>query len=338
MKKKAIFSIMIILLAVAAIGGATMAWFTDTAEVENIFTAGTVKISVMETMTKITKEPSTAMVVESSTDASILLGEAATIAFVNTVSNPTVVYWDGEKGVDSKKFNLSDENRDPQKGWIHWVYQTKGESYNAMLTLQGTGNGSVYMPGPPPEANTWHFFTSYYDLDGLIAFISYEGVSGPPGQLVISDYCPGKKNGDHDNWNPGDCFKKDFWVNNEGSKRANVRVKVVGAWYEYVGGEWVVWPEGDINLVKISLHDESHNWSKMGDYWYFEDVAEEGKPWQARLVLKVCLDGKNARNDYQGKRFILTSYFEAIQASNEASVDAWGGWSAPEGKGILPPR
>ena len=327
MKKKAIFSIMIILLAVAAVGGATMAWFTDSTEVQNTFTAGTVKISVQETMTKIDK-------------GLAKQGDDAEKVFESVVSEPTVVYWEGQ-GVDSKNCNLSDENRDPEKGWIHWVYQTKGESYNAMLTLQGTGNGSVYMPGPPPEANTWHFFTPYYDLDGLIAFISYDGVSGPPGQLVISDYCPGNGNGNgngEDNWNPGDCFKKDFWINNEGSKRANVRVMVTGAWYEQVGGEWVLWPEGDADLVSISLHGESHIWTKRGDYWYFEDVAEEGKPWQARLVLKVCLDGEGAGNEYQGKRFILTSYFEAIQASNEASVDAWGGWSAPVGKGILPPK
>ncbi len=44
MNKKVMLSVAIILLAVAAVGGATMAWFTDDAVLENTFTAGTLEI------------------------------------------------------------------------------------------------------------------------------------------------------------------------------------------------------------------------------------------------------------------------------------------------------
>ncbi len=44
MNKKVILSLALIILAVAAVGGATMAWFTDSAKLDNTFTAGTLVI------------------------------------------------------------------------------------------------------------------------------------------------------------------------------------------------------------------------------------------------------------------------------------------------------
>ncbi len=50
MNKKLFLSVAIVLLAVAAVGGATMAWFTDQSDpLENVFTAGTVIIDADET-------------------------------------------------------------------------------------------------------------------------------------------------------------------------------------------------------------------------------------------------------------------------------------------------
>jgi len=49
MKKRGILSVLIIVLAVAAVGGATMAWFTDQSEpIANSFTAGTLILDVRE--------------------------------------------------------------------------------------------------------------------------------------------------------------------------------------------------------------------------------------------------------------------------------------------------
>lgn len=45
MNKRTILSLAIIILAFVAIGGATMAWFTDSAELTNTFTAGTLEIT-----------------------------------------------------------------------------------------------------------------------------------------------------------------------------------------------------------------------------------------------------------------------------------------------------
>ncbi len=45
MNRRTILSVAIILLAVASVGGATMAWFTDSEELTNSFTAGSLSIS-----------------------------------------------------------------------------------------------------------------------------------------------------------------------------------------------------------------------------------------------------------------------------------------------------
>ncbi len=48
MKKRTILSVVIILLAVASVGGATAAWFTDLATVTNTFSAGTLDIDATD--------------------------------------------------------------------------------------------------------------------------------------------------------------------------------------------------------------------------------------------------------------------------------------------------
>ena len=106
--------------------------------------------------------------------------------------------WDG-RGIDSEKCELVGEEGRTEAGWIHWVFSTKGASTDARLTLGGTGSG-IYEPGEPLTANTWHFYTPYFELEGLTATISVYGgepdTSSPGGGLVISDYCPGTPQGE----------------------------------------------------------------------------------------------------------------------------------------------
>jgi hypothetical protein len=98
--------------------------------------------------------------------------------------------WDGIRGLDSEQCGkVGDGPRGPE-GWIHWIFATKGESTDASLTLGGTGSGT-YEPGPPEDASTWHFYTPFFELDGLTAEIHLNDTPGTGGGLVISDYCPG---------------------------------------------------------------------------------------------------------------------------------------------------
>lgn len=102
--------------------------------------------------------------------------------------------WNG-RGTDSERCDLAGQEGRPDddSGWIHWVFSTKGRSTNAELVLSGTGSGT-YEPAEPLVANVWHFFTPYFELEGLEAEINlFGGNKGRGGGLVISDYCPGKE-------------------------------------------------------------------------------------------------------------------------------------------------
>ena len=103
--------------------------------------------------------------------------------------------WDG-RGTDSEKCGLAGQEGRPETGWIHWVFSTKGASTSAELLLGGTGSGNYAGAEATEEggqAKVWHFYTPYFELDGLTATINlYGGARGPGGGLVISDYCPGQ--------------------------------------------------------------------------------------------------------------------------------------------------
>ena len=100
--------------------------------------------------------------------------------------------WDG-RGTDSEACSQVDGDLRPPTGWIHWVFSTKGSSTDAELTLSAGGSVSQYSPGPPLNAEVWHFYTPFYDLDTLEAeIVLFGGDAGPGGGLVISDFCPGQ--------------------------------------------------------------------------------------------------------------------------------------------------
>lgn len=128
--------------------------------------------------------------------AFLLVGAVAVASAMSETGDPTFTQvWDG-RGADSWNCDIDGED-DPRNefydtGWIHWVFSTKGRSTSADLTLGGTGVG-VYYPGHPLNANVWHFYTPYYEVEGLTAVINlYGGSPGRGGGLVISDWCPGE--------------------------------------------------------------------------------------------------------------------------------------------------
>ncbi len=119
-----------------------------------------------------------------------------TVAFDRSASlsnhEPTYTEtWDGVRGLTSLRCDKLGEGPRGPEGWIHWIFATKGSSTSATLHLGGTGSGD-YTPGEPLNANTWHFYTPFFDLEGLTAEIKlFGGAPGSGGGLVLSDYCPG---------------------------------------------------------------------------------------------------------------------------------------------------
>jgi hypothetical protein len=170
--------------------------------------------------------------------------------------------------------------------------------------------------------------------------------------------------GIRENWNPGDCDWKLFRITNTDSKGIYLRASFTGKWEGVgsvtVGDtdnlEW--WLNQNVTVISAAeegatawdfiSHDTTYNegeWVVVGDsgseewftaYYYFKgpvpgtfeqpDVPE-GVTNPARQVLfyvKVCVDGPDTGNEYQGKQFKLSGTFEAIQRSHEAAFEEWG--------------
>ncbi len=155
-------------------------------------------------------------------------------------------------------------------------------------------------------------------------------------------------------WNPGDCAWKKFTVYNTGTKEIKVRVDLSGLWefnYDWLWENWEAlcfteiedasgeprWPErparpsaewdafveylADLPVPVTSNpvpceENGSVNWAIVNGYWEYNGTLEAGQ--YAELCLKVCLDGPGATNEFQGGKFKLNAFFEAVQASNEA--------------------
>lgn len=132
-----------------------------------------------------------------------------------------------------------------------------------------------------------------------------------------------------ENWNPGDCVEKEFTIINKGTKRIVLRGIVTEQWYEFdeATQEWVEWaplPEGS-NAAKVTLVGAGWNEDPAGSgiWYYVGEIAgtyPDNPEAEVKLNFKVCLDGPEANNQYQGKRYIMSVAFQAIQASH---ADEW---------------
>ena len=153
-----------------------------------------------------------------------------------------------------------------------------------------------------------------------------------------------------ENWNPGDCTEKIITVENSGTKAILVRAQFNESWtlkYELdengnidkdengdpieIEDPQPIFPDDSEweDVVNMDLND--NEWFFVDDlndeangYWYYDGVLEAGEvPDPITFITEVCLSG-DADNKFQGATYTLEVTFEAIQASNNASGDAWG--------------
>lgn len=108
--------------------------------------------------------------------------------------------------------------------------------------------------------------------------------------------------------NPGDCYEKEVYVKNTGSKRALVRVAI----------------EEEFDLEGLNLdvveYDLGEGWIEDEDgYIYYEQVLESGGETTPLFANnQVCFDGAKMGNAYQGASYDLTVEADAVQATNGA--------------------
>ena len=140
-----------------------------------------------------------------------------------------------------------------------------------------------------------------------------------------------------DNVNPGDCGRVKWTIINEGTKAAELRVKLEKAWEEELSAENVFY--APVSSDWVMYEDEDGIWL----YYIGGPVAgtyglDEGEaPESVELELVVAFDGELTDDDYQGLGFTLGGKVYAIQASNDAPSTVWGdAWDAVTQEGYEP--
>lgn len=165
---------------------------------------------------------------------------------------------------------------------------------------------------------------------------------------------------DATNVNPGDCYEKEVYVKNTGSKRAFVRIDMEMAF-------------GHTGLsTEVVTYELGENWVEHDGYIYYTEMlaaegglttnlfefmsCEEGNGMEPQFFWKtcpicgkkywpwiphdcddpeppiedpipcgghICFDGRGMGNEYQGAPFTITINAEAIQVTNGAALDEW---------------
>jgi predicted ribosomally synthesized peptide with SipW-like signal peptide len=370
-RNKIIMNVLVLILSVAMIAAATMAWFTHNDEAGNaIFTAGTVSIKAGRKVVADEGEPGSSDTVdgtfypvrvveyspgpridgkpvkeprnnpenalgapESGQDennfCSLGFGGTIILEFDHGLYAPTLAVvvedtWGGKYPLEEAHVWVSDTGLDDD-----WDYVGKADNKNLV------------------QNQTYSGFTFEF-VD--IRYIKYVKITDCSNKDDFDGYDPKTVDGfdlnavyinghtqEEDNWNPGDENERVYTITNTGTKAIRLRGKLTGKWYEY-DEETKSWKMCYLSpdVVSFKLRDDETEWVKSGDddcfYYipsipgtYGDDVTEEDRT--VELIIKVCLDGPDTGNEYQGKRFIVEATFEAIQASNGAPEES--GWYVP---------
>jgi len=103
------------------------------------------------------------------------------------------VEWGGyPQGADSEEPGYIGDGPRTEDGWIHWVLTGNNSNIEyAEVILGGTGSGEYPAEEDSYGSGSLHFFTPYFELDGLEAIAYYTGTAANNVQLIISDYYSG---------------------------------------------------------------------------------------------------------------------------------------------------
>jgi predicted ribosomally synthesized peptide with SipW-like signal peptide len=355
---KLFLSLMIIVLAVALVGGATLAWFTDSAETPtNSFEAGTVEIEAgwQEDVGKIITEnwnPGDC------TDFKVCL--------TNKGSKTIRVraQFEGRWVPGDQRMLVIYTGQNIQLLALDWNSFCKGctgkDGYIAEGVLNLSQWSTSYFKGVFTSFNfikdpDWLLLNTPYSLwcVDTLTQISY-GDHDPV--FVYDPYCNSDwydEEATQTRWAAIPWHRLDYIINNyfvgvDGVTKDDIQDAI---WsftnpgsskyqYKVSGGGQVtisdkakeivddVYDNADLELgnVNFSLGDE---WEEGDDgWWYYKGeipgtFSNDGIEQKICFDFKLCLDGATTGNDYQAASYHLYTLFEAIQASNEASDDQW---------------
>lgn len=347
MKKRLMMLCALLIVFSLASAGLTMSWFTDEAVAgDTVFTAGTVDIAAGM---KCADEPNPVVklwpmaVIDS--DQGVQLGGGAilpersipedvmtkdgkffSLGFADE-EGPGYVAVEFEYGVcDGKTVVVETTNGDDYPLEQAKVYISKdNENWTMLGIVDNKGNNSLSVEGM--DANCARY-VKLVDATGTEEFGNTADGFDVDAIKLVGNFC-GEMN-----WNPGDTNTYQLMICNNGTKAINLRTKIVGKWYEKdENGEWIKWKNNMTEAVELEVDGSCWNLCEDGYYYFNQDVAgtyDELNPMTPLdpeclcLPVDVHLVGELAGNKYQGKKLILTTEVEAVQASNDAPVAVWG--------------
>ena len=152
-----------------------------------------------------------------------------------------------------------------------------------------------------------------------------------------------------ENWNPGDCTPKEIKLIYSGSKKAFIRMQIEESWTFTSETGIAVEETNERNISNVHWFinkgteaspdwvewNVDGKWKYHDGWWYYSgdddtystEIADgitinsiAGEEKEIIIVARVCLDGPETGNDYQGATYKVKVLFQAIQASHE---DQW---------------
>ncbi len=359
---------MIIILALATVGGATMAWFSVTSDpIENAFTAGTLQIEAGGKTRILNWNP----------------GDNSESEFCveNIGSKKSLVRigLDGEWRPGPLRLLVLYKADNIQLIGVKWDSYCQGCTGTDGPMATGTATYS-YSSSPGPDGrilnNDYYFGTTFTNLQQPESWLEnnklYEGwcldnseTINPgtyQGVEIYDPFCNPDWYNEATNsaslkarWAAIDFDKISYILNHDFLSRGYISTEIQQAIWNYTNGSYYtaryylgntqeivdyiddIASEFGDDIVKAlnaipdtvswELHpDSSSNWFSIIDngktYFYYNGVLGDNEEQCFKLIVK--LSGPNTGNIFQGMTYTASGYFEAIQASNNASGDLWG--------------
>jgi predicted ribosomally synthesized peptide with SipW-like signal peptide len=345
--KRLLVTVLAVALSAGLIYGATLAWFTDTAEVQDTtYAAGTVDIMAGRYLTIQGETPYFSEMGYEVYDFVQGKVDHADRKVTDTDDvEARIAARDNHSSPNGSKFYSMSKG-----GWVAIQLAKPLDLSSGIAVIECTGGS-----GSPIEKAEVYIGSAYSGGGGTGTF-TYVGVvsndpavSNPLGgnlyqtQLVINaadvpegmeinyiimkDITTSSSGDGYDidylgiallnegNWNPGDDNYVAYRVHNVGSIPIRLRASYSGAWEAPLSGS---------DYVSISLaNDSPSKWNSTGGYLHYKDVIKPNT--SAILYLKVSFSIA-APNEYQEQIFKLIPTFEAIQSTHSYASGDPNGW------------
>jgi predicted ribosomally synthesized peptide with SipW-like signal peptide len=345
---RAVFSLIIIVVAITMVGGATMAWFTDTSDpIDNEFTAGTVAIEANRSShaTKTIEEnwnpgdcTDLEVCVENEGTKAINLRAKVNQSWLPSALRLLVIY---TPYTDDPVQLLAVEWDSTCKGCTG----TEGPIASGTYSFSYPGTSS-YMVG------TFKNLTNQTWIQNGTGYLvwcadSQTGIRGTKQVDIYDPFC-------NENWHEevqtlsqwdNIPWAKIVYIINQGYLTQGYAVMDIqqAIWF-FTNGSFETGEAGDLLKAQEIVDDVETNWelpisnvtldipgwTDGGDgWWYLNDEIPgtfSGAADNERTVcmsMDVCLLGAETGNEYQGAQYWVTVLFEAIQSSNFAPYYEW---------------